>query len=99
MFSAIVVSYASTSSVLGSVTHMPERADVLVHKTHRHEPPVQGEIELVGETPDYVVVSKPSSMTMHPCGAYYHNSLMHILRYEPIVVNQPNLLLVHRLDR
>jgi tRNA pseudouridine synthase 9 len=71
----------------------------MVHKTHRHEPPVHGAIELVAETGDLVAVNKPSSVTMHPCGAYYHNTLMHILKHEPLLEKQPTLLLVHRLDR
>ena len=73
--------------------------DKLIHKTHRHEPPVQGSLELIGETDEYVAVNKPASMTMHPCGAYFHNSLTHILKYENIIKNKSDLLLVHRLDR
>jgi len=38
-------------------------------------------------------------MPMHPCGAYRDNSLIHVLKREPLVENQPELHLVHRLDR
>lgn len=37
-------------------------SDLLLHKTHRHEPPVFGEITLVGETSDLIAVCKPASM-------------------------------------
>ena len=74
-------------------------SDRLLHRTHRHEPPVFGEIELIGETEDILAVSKPPSMPMHACGAYRYNSLENILKFQPIIESQPNLYLVHRLDR
>ena len=58
-----------------------------------------GEVLLVGETTDILAVCKPPSLPMHPCGAYRHNSLEYIMRNEKLVANQPNLLVVHRLDR
>ena len=60
---------------------------------------VFGEIQLVGETSDLLAVSKPSSIPMHPCGAYRFNSLEYILKHEPLAPGQPQLFLVHRLDR
>lgn len=36
---------------------------------------------------------------MHACGGYRYNSLEYILHHEPIVSDQPQLYLVHRLDR
>ena len=73
--------------------------DLFTHNTHRHEPPVFGRVSLVAETADMLCVSKPSSMPIHPCGAYRDNSLVHILAREPLVPEQPPLHLVHRLDR
>lgn len=70
-----------------------------MNSCYRHEPPVFGDIEFIGTSPDYLAVSKPPSMPMHPCGAYRHNSLENILSNEPIIENQPELFLVHRLDR
>jgi len=74
-------------------------SDLVVHRTHRHEPPIFGAIALVGETADLLAISKPPSMPMHPCGAYRHNSLEYILKQEKLVENQPPLYIVHRLDR
>lgn len=74
-------------------------SDLMVHRTHRHEPPIFGAITLVGETADMLAICKPPSMPMHPCGAYRHNSLEYILKHEKLVENQPPLYIVHRLDR
>ena len=73
--------------------------DVMLHRTHRHEPPIVGAISLVGETADLIAINKPSSVPMHPCGSYHHNTVTHILAHEPFSPGQPNLLLIHRLDR
>lgn len=81
-------------------TYVIKNSDRLIHCTHRHEPPVFGEIAFVGETSSLFAVSKPASIPMHACGAYRFNSLEYVLKHDPIVANQPtNLLLVHRLDR
>eukprot|EP00599_Poterioochromonas_sp_BG-1_P012954 CAMPEP_0173164294 /NCGR_PEP_ID=MMETSP1105-20130129/20480_1 /TAXON_ID=2985 /ORGANISM="Ochromonas sp., Strain BG-1" /LENGTH=558 /DNA_ID=CAMNT_0014084613 /DNA_START=154 /DNA_END=1826 /DNA_ORIENTATION=+ len=79
--------------------YIVKNADRIYHKAHRHEPMVYGEIQFVGETESLLAVSKPASIPMHPCGNYRHNSLEMILKNEPIVPNQPNLYIVHRLDR
>ncbi|OQR82383.1 RNA pseudouridylate synthase [Achlya hypogyna] len=75
-----------------------KNGDLICHMTHRHEPPVIGEdISVVHETDDLVVVSKPSSVPTHPCGAYRFNSLHYI-----VLAARPDLKhlhIVHRLDR
>lgn len=59
-----------------------------------------GSVTLVADTPDILAVCKPPSMPMHPCGAYRDNSLVHVLKREPLLPgNSPPLHLVHRLDR
>ena len=73
--------------------------DAMLHRTHRHEPSIAGVIEFVGDTESLMAVSKPPSIPVHPCGAYRFNSLMYILAKEPMIKEQPNLFLVHRLDR
>ena len=75
------------------------QSDSFTHLTHRHEPPVIGDIEFVGENDDILAVSKPASMPVHPCGAYRQNSLTYILSVEPFTPTQPPLHLVHRIDR
>jgi len=82
-----------------SPTYKFKNGDAMLHRKHRHEPPVHGRITLVGENEHILAVSKPPSMPMHPCGAYRHNSLTMILKSEPIIPNQPELYLIHRLDR
>lgn len=40
-------------------------------RTHRHEPPVAaGDITIVSESDDEVVVDKPCTVPIHPCGSY-----------------------------
>ena len=49
----------------------------------RHETPVTNqEITVVAETDDLFVINKPSSIPVHPCGKYRHNSIVYILAKE-----------------
>jgi 23S rRNA-/tRNA-specific pseudouridylate synthase len=72
--------------------------DVLTHTVHRHEPAVavssQEGIEVLQETADLVIVNKPATLPVHPCGGYHMNSLLHIL--EPRFGKLYN---INRLDR
>ena len=71
--------------------------DVISHVVHRHELPVTSErIKIIHESADWVVVDKPSSIPVHPCGRYRHNTVLFILAKEE---NLPGLHTVHRLDR
>jgi len=46
----------------------------------KHEPPILAKpIEILLENEEVVVVSKPPSMPVHACGAYFNNSLQRIL--------------------
>ncbi|OQR81911.1 RNA pseudouridylate synthase [Thraustotheca clavata] len=75
-----------------------KNGDCITHMTHRHEPPVVcDEIPIVHETPELIVVSKPSTVPTHPCGAYRHNSLHYIVLHSRPDIKQ--LHIVHRLDR
>lgn len=82
--------------------------DLLTHTVHRHEPPVHLPVRSAStsataahalvqyETDDVVVVDKPSSLPVHPSGAYLHNAVTEVLETECSV---PELFPVHRLDR
>ena len=74
-----------------------KNGDKIVHRTHRHEPPVLGGPIEAHVDENYVIVSKPSTIPVHPCGAYYHNTLIHILRKERPELWPLNV--VHRIDR
>ena len=58
--------------------------DIIEHLTHRHEPPVRGcgpgELQIIADTKQLLVVNKPASVPIHPCGAYHYNSLYHIIQ-------------------
>eukprot|EP01041_Mallomonas_annulata_P003530 gene3530-7023_t len=96
---AITMGHVRINNKIIKPTYKMKNNDLLLHRTHRHEPPVVGSVTLVGETNDLLAVCKPPSIPMHPCGAYRYNSLMLILTKNPLVANQPQLHLVHRLDR
>jgi len=71
--------------------------DLLANIVHRHERPVLGEaVSIVHLDDDLVVVHKPPSVPVHPCGRYRHNTVAFILAKEH---NLRNLRTIHRLDR
>jgi len=71
--------------------------DLLANVVHRHEVPVTNQpITIVFMDDDIVVVNKPASMPVHPCGRYRHNTVVFILAKE---FNLKNLRTIHRLDR
>lgn len=71
--------------------------DLLANVVHRHEVPVTSQpITIVFMDDDIVVVNKPASIPVHPCGRYRHNTVVFILAKE---YNLKNLRTIHRLDR
>ncbi|XP_055921831.1 pseudouridylate synthase RPUSD2-like isoform X1 [Eupeodes corollae] len=71
--------------------------DLLANIVHRHEVPVTSQpITIVHMDEDIVVVNKPASIPVHPCGRYRHNTVVFILAKE---YNLKNLRTIHRLDR
>ena len=80
-----------------SVDYVVQNNDFISHTVHRHELPVTGEkIRVIHEDDDWVVVDKPASVPVHPCGRYRHNSVIFILAKE---LGFKSLHTVHRLDR
>ncbi|XP_051502081.1 pseudouridylate synthase RPUSD2-like [Myxocyprinus asiaticus] len=71
--------------------------DYLRNTVHRHEPPVSGQpLEILVDDGKVVVVDKPASLPVHPCGRYRHNTVIFILGKEK---GLSGLHTVHRLDR
>jgi 23S rRNA-/tRNA-specific pseudouridylate synthase len=70
-----------------------------------------GQLEVVADTADLLVINKPATVPMHPCGAYKYNSLFHIVDSERAAHASADssaragegqhevLHIVHRLDR
>lgn len=80
-----------------SLDYVIKNGDRVSHSKHRHEIPVLGDpIKVVHEDEDYLVVDKPCSIPMHPCGKYRYNSLSIILAKE---FRYTNLRTLYRLDR
>lgn len=71
--------------------------DRIVHKTLRRETPVFSELpKVLHDDARFLVVSKPASIPVHPCGNFKENSLLNILER---CLGHANLRSVHRLDR
>ncbi|XP_043216269.1 RNA pseudouridylate synthase domain-containing protein 2-like isoform X1 [Amphibalanus amphitrite] len=79
------------------VDHRLRHNDLLANVVHRHEVPITADpVPLVHMDDDIVVVDKPSSIPVHPCGRYRHNTVVFILAKEH---GLKNLRTIHRLDR
>ncbi|XP_072313964.1 pseudouridylate synthase RPUSD2 [Eucyclogobius newberryi] len=71
--------------------------DLMRNTVHRHEPPVVGRpLEILADDGEVLVVDKPASIPVHPCGRFRHNTVIFILGKEHGV---SELHTVHRLDR
>ncbi|XP_034432224.1 RNA pseudouridylate synthase domain-containing protein 2 isoform X1 [Hippoglossus hippoglossus] len=71
--------------------------DHLRNTVHRHEPPVVGRpLEILVDDGEVLVVDKPASIPVHPCGRFRHNTVIFILGKER---GFSELHTVHRLDR
>lgn len=71
--------------------------DLLSNVVHRHEVPVTSDmIDIIHIDKDIVVINKPSSIPVHPCGRYRHNTIIFLLGKE---YNLKDLKTIHRLDR
>ena len=80
-----------------SVDYVVQNNDFISHKVHRHELPVTDQrVRVIHEDDEVVVVDKPPSIPVHPCGRYRHNSILFILAKEE---GFKSLHTVHRLDR
>nr|XP_015194748.1 PREDICTED: RNA pseudouridylate synthase domain-containing protein 2 [Lepisosteus oculatus] len=71
--------------------------DFLRNTVHRHEPPVSAKpMEILVDDGELLVVDKPASLPVHPCGRFRHNTVIFILGKER---GLSSLHTVHRLDR
>ncbi|XP_056282887.1 RNA pseudouridylate synthase domain-containing protein 2 isoform X1 [Pseudoliparis swirei] len=71
--------------------------DLMKNTVHRHEPPVVGRpLEVLVDDGEVLVVNKPASIPVHPCGRFRHNTVIFILGKERGI---SELHTVHRLDR
>ncbi|KAJ3000456.1 RNA pseudouridylate synthase domain containing protein 2 [Globomyces sp. JEL0801] len=80
-----------------SPDYIIKNSDLIENRIHRHEPPVlASSIEIVQQTDDLLVISKPSSLPVHPTGRYRHLTAINILKYE---MGFEELHAVNRIDR
>lgn len=98
-----------------SCNYSIQGGDELTHTVHRHEPAVslsdlpsnasyctidQPPVDIIYEDESILVVDKPSTMPIHPCGAYHYNSLFEILaHWKRDSYGAKKLYTIYRLDR
>ncbi|GFQ73633.1 RNA pseudouridylate synthase domain-containing protein 2 [Trichonephila clavata] len=71
--------------------------DRVTNKVHRHEIAVAAApIKVIHSSDEFLIVDKPPSIPIHPCGRYRHNCLLFILAKDH---GFKELYSVHRLDR
>ena len=70
-----------------------ERFDQL--EPQQVEPEVNGNIQLLYEDEEFIVINKPAPLPVHPCGRFNRNTLRHILNIAWFP-ERPHI--VHRLD-
>lgn len=60
-----------------------KNGDLVANHLVRHEPPVSAEpITVLHQSDQVLVVNKPSSIPVHPCGRYRYNTALSILEHE-----------------
>ena len=73
-----------------------KEGDVIMHTMHKHEHAVLDlDVEVVHDTEDMLVVSKPSSWPVHPVSNYRMNTLSFVLQKE---MGYTDLRAMHRID-
>ena len=80
-----------------STEYQIKNGDAIIHHKIRTETPVfNTPIEIIHEDDSLIVVNKPPSMPVHPCGNFKYNTLSEIMRLE---MGYQDLKPAHRLDR
>ena len=91
-----------------SPEYVLQSGDHLRQRVHRHEPPVPDfnaaeghRVRIISDSPDLLVVDKPSGIPVHESGKYFHQSLLGVLFNQLAAPGSPapTLLPVHRLDK
>ena len=105
-FIAFPAEYYKTAIESGKITvngktvatdYILDHNDLITHTTTCQENPVSGDpIDVVFESTELLVVSKPSSIPIHACGGYRQNTLVAILADER---SCSEFLPAHRIDR
>ncbi|KAH9393542.1 RNA pseudouridylate synthase domain containing protein 2, partial [Tyrophagus putrescentiae] len=71
--------------------------DFITNRIHRHEFPVlAAPIPIIHKDKDFLVIDKPPSLPIHPCGKYRLNAITSLLEKENGI---KDIHVIHRLDR
>uniref|UniRef100_A0A5S6R2I2 Pseudouridine synthase n=1 Tax=Trichuris muris TaxID=70415 RepID=A0A5S6R2I2_TRIMR len=95
--SAIKAGRVTVNNELVCPEYEVQNGDLIRHMCHRHELPVLDRgVTIIENTDNLLVVDKPCSLPIHPCGRYHFNSLIQFLKYS---FGFDNLKILYRLDR
>ena len=73
---------------------------IVHYSSYRHESSVTSDpIQILEQTDDVVVVNKPSSIPVHPCGKYRHNTIVFILGKEHNLTNLRSMRIFRFYDK
>lgn len=79
------------------IDYIVKSNDFICNFAHRHELPVlPAPIKIIHEDANTVVINKPPSLPIHPCGRFRWNCVLNVLKLEN---NMNDLKVCHRLDR
>ncbi|VDN01914.1 unnamed protein product [Thelazia callipaeda] len=84
-------------SQMTDINYIIRHNDSIEHIGHRHEHPILDcSIKIINNDNNILVVDKPASMPVHPCGRYCLHTVLGMLREQH---GFRNLKVLHRLDR
>ncbi|KPJ11835.1 RNA pseudouridylate synthase domain-containing protein 2 [Papilio machaon] len=75
--------------------HFDLKKELLISRMHE-TPVLASPLRIIHVDEELLVLDKPCSLPVHPCGRYRHNTVVFILAKE---YNLKNLRTIHRLDR
>ncbi|KIJ52562.1 hypothetical protein M422DRAFT_58697 [Sphaerobolus stellatus SS14] len=91
---------AGVTSINGKIAKpgtIIKNGDCIQNIVHRHEPPVTSvPIDILVQTPEYLIVDKPGSIPVHGVGRYYKQTLVYMLQKQ---LGIEKVHTVNRLDR
>ncbi|KAG2388718.1 hypothetical protein C9374_000157 [Naegleria lovaniensis] len=87
--------FKQNNKIIHDIDTIMEKNKSITHRVHFHEKPIYNRnINILYDEKDLLVVDKPPSFPIHPCGRYRKNSLTFILEE----AGYNSLHTVHRLD-
>jgi 23S rRNA-/tRNA-specific pseudouridylate synthase len=65
------------------LTYQLKDGDLIHHHTIRREPPVFNiPFQIIFQNQELIVINKPPSIPVHPCGQFHYNSVVGVMEHE-----------------